>query len=65
MSDAVNSRPRYSELPLPPYSYVPGFTPHPVSDPRGHMHGAAHEPANRRRRSIPRHGARRPHIFTP
>jgi predicted metal-dependent hydrolase len=22
---------------------VPGFTPHPVSDPRGHMHGARHE----------------------
>jgi uncharacterized protein len=32
-------RPRYSDEPLPPYSYVPGFTPHPVSDPRGHMHG--------------------------
>jgi len=32
-------RPRYSTEPLPPYSYVPGFTPHPVSDPRGHMHG--------------------------
>jgi hypothetical protein len=34
---------RYSDRPLPPYSYVPGLTPHPVSDPRGHMHGAAHE----------------------
>jgi hypothetical protein len=32
-------RPRYSTTPLPPYSYVPGHTPHPVSDPRGHMHG--------------------------
>jgi uncharacterized protein len=32
-------RPRYSDEPLPPYSYVPGFAPHPVSDPRGHMHG--------------------------
>src|SRR5918994_4594460 len=32
-------RPRYSDEPLPPYSYVPGHTPHPVSDPRGHMHG--------------------------
>ncbi|MBA3481680.1 MAG: DUF309 domain-containing protein [Pirellulales bacterium] len=32
-------RPRYSNEPLPPYSYVPGFTPHPVSDPRGHRHG--------------------------
>jgi hypothetical protein len=37
------TRTRYSALPLPPYSYVSGFAPHPVSDPRGHMHGAAHE----------------------
>ncbi len=27
------------ERPLPPYSYVPGRTPHPVSDPRGHAYG--------------------------
>jgi predicted metal-dependent hydrolase len=33
------ARPRYSAEPLPPYSYVPGHAPHPVSDPRGHMHG--------------------------
>jgi hypothetical protein len=26
--------------PLPPYSYVAGLFPHPVSDPAGHMHGA-------------------------
>jgi uncharacterized protein len=32
-------RPRYSTEPLPPYSYVPGFAPHPVSNARGHMHG--------------------------
>jgi uncharacterized protein len=32
-------RPHYSDEPLPRYSYVPGFTPHPVSDPCGHMHG--------------------------
>ena len=31
--------PRYSSTPLPPYSYVPGHAPHPVSDSRGHMHG--------------------------
>lgn len=30
---------RYSTRPFPPYSYVPGSHPHPVSDPRGHMHG--------------------------
>lgn len=38
MSDVA--RPRYSSRPFPPYTYVPGSgTPHPVSDPRGHMHG--------------------------
>ena len=26
--------------PLPPYSYVPGRFPHPVSDPAGHSYGA-------------------------
>ena len=39
----MSDRPRYSAKPLPPYSYVPGFTPHPVSDPRGHMQGRAPE----------------------
>lgn len=38
-----NDLPRYSELPLPPYSYVPGVGPHPVSDPAGHMHGVVHD----------------------
>jgi hypothetical protein len=36
--------PRYNTAPLPPYSYVPGHSPHPVSDPRGHMHGRTHAP---------------------
>jgi hypothetical protein len=32
--------PRYSARAFPPYTYVPGSgTPHPVSDPQGHMHG--------------------------
>jgi uncharacterized protein len=32
--------PRYcSERELPPYSYVPGLTAHPTSDPRGHSFG--------------------------
>jgi hypothetical protein len=35
-------RPRYTDQPFPPYTYVPGRSPHPVSDPTGHMHG--HEP---------------------
>ncbi len=29
---------------LPPYTYVPGQTPHPVSDPRGHAYGHRAEP---------------------
>ncbi len=33
---------RYSSKEFPPYSYVPGSgTPHPVSDPQGHMYGLA------------------------
>jgi predicted metal-dependent hydrolase len=31
------------DVPFPPYSYVPGLTPHPVSDPAGHSFGAAPE----------------------
>ena len=30
---------------LPPYSYVPGHFPHPVSDPHGHSFGADPPPA--------------------
>lgn len=32
-------RPRYTGRPFPPYSYVPGQSPHPASDPTGHMYG--------------------------
>jgi hypothetical protein len=39
----MSNPPRYSDRPLPPYSYVPGHAPHPVSDPRGHLYG--HAPA--------------------
>lgn len=40
----MTSLPRYtSQLRLPPYSYVPGLSPHPLSDPRGHSFGQ-HEP---------------------
>jgi len=36
----TNDIPRYCPArPLPPYSYVPGFAPHPTSDPRGHSFG--------------------------
>jgi hypothetical protein len=34
------NRPRFApDVPLPPYSYVPGRFPHPVSDPAGHLFG--------------------------
>ncbi|MEW4488022.1 DUF309 domain-containing protein [Thalassoglobus sp. JC818] len=26
---------------LPPYTYIPGKTPHPISDPAGHMYGTS------------------------
>jgi hypothetical protein len=35
---------RYSARALPPYAHVPGATPHPRRDARGHSHGLA-EPA--------------------
>lgn len=35
----MDDRPeRYSDRPLPPYRHVPGETPHPVRDPRGHSY---------------------------
>jgi hypothetical protein len=37
--------PRYCpDRPLPPYSYVPGLSPHPTSDPRGHSYMPAGPP---------------------
>ena len=42
MSDSVPPRRYGPDDSLPPYSYVPGRFPHPVSDPRGHSFG---EPA--------------------
>ncbi|MFH1278586.1 MAG: DUF309 domain-containing protein [Candidatus Eisenbacteria bacterium] len=29
---------RYTDIPLPPYRYRPGASPHPVTDPGGHMY---------------------------
>jgi hypothetical protein len=44
MSDPA-SRPRLvPDRPFPPYSFVPGRFPHPVSDPAGHSHGQQAEP---------------------
>lgn len=31
--------PRYTRAPLPPYRFVPGRSPHPRRDPRGHAYG--------------------------
>ena len=42
---ALVDRPRYTTKALPPYSYVPGHTPHPVSDPMGHRYGQPEEVA--------------------
>jgi hypothetical protein len=37
------ARPRFlSEVPFPPYGFVPGRFPHPVRDPAGHSYG--HDP---------------------
>jgi uncharacterized protein len=36
--------PRYTRAPFPPYRFVPGRSPHPRRDPRGHGHGLP-EPA--------------------
>jgi len=45
MSELSDARPRFvSDVPLPPYSYVPGRFPHPISDPAGHMFGRPPEP---------------------
>lgn len=38
--------PRYlPSVSFPPYTYVPGLTPHPVSDPQGHTYGEKPSPA--------------------
>ena len=38
----MSTPPRHTNQPLPPYTYVPGQQPHPISDPQGHMHGQEH-----------------------
>ena len=41
-------RPRFAPgLEFPPYTYVPGRAPHPVTDPRGHMFATTAEPVER------------------
>lgn len=43
------SPPRWTEIPFPPYRYVPGQSPHPRTHPKGHSYGKpeeAHPPWN-------------------
>lgn len=35
---------RYTSLALPPYRHLPGRTPHPQRDPRGHQYGQESQP---------------------
>ena len=34
-----------ADEPLPPYTYVPGQSPHPISNPQGHAYGEHPQPA--------------------
>lgn len=36
---------RYSRTPFPAYRFIPGRTPHPTRDPRGHSYQVPHDPA--------------------
>ena len=33
---------RYTDIPFPPYTFIPGQTPHPTRDPQGHSYGQEH-----------------------
>lgn len=37
------NRPRWTEIPFPPYRYVPGQSPHPRTHPEGHSYGKPEE----------------------
>jgi molybdopterin-guanine dinucleotide biosynthesis protein A len=39
-------RVRVQDRTLPPYTHIPGVTPHPISDPAGHMHGVVEQAAS-------------------
>ena len=45
--------PRCSARSLPPYRHVPGLTPHPVKDPRGHLYGHAEPETSSSCRDLP------------
>ena len=43
--DRFQALERYApDIPLPPYAYLPGRDPHPIRDPKGHMHGVEDAP---------------------
>ena len=44
---------RLTPVALPSYRYVPGVTPHPVTDPMGHSHGVREEVADLTGRVLP------------
>jgi len=56
------SWPRYSSRPFPGYRFVPGLSPHPRRDPRGHAYGTPELPPPRvaperwRENEVYRHG---------
>lgn len=43
LQDPAPSRPRWTEVPFPPYRYVPGRNPHPRAHPEGHSYGKPEE----------------------
>lgn len=44
--NGAGAPPRYApDRPFPPYAFVPGRTPHPTRDPRGHSFGGSAGPA--------------------
>lgn len=48
----INDKPRsftlhsslFTQMSLPAYTHIPGVTPHPIGDPRGHSFGQSHPP---------------------
>lgn len=43
MNSKLLQHKRYSDLPFPPYAFIPGQNPHPQRDPQGHSHGQPEE----------------------
>lgn len=46
LSDLGSATPRLCRRRLPAYRHLPGLTPHPTADPRGHSYGRAEEPGS-------------------